>query len=158
MNASLFTIRRAKADDLPALQQLGTELIRADRRFDSFFEEHWHETDEGRKYLLSSVRGRNHTCLVAEIHGKAVGYAIGGILPHESWRPIKGSELRNLVVAQQYRRRGIGDALIAAFKEWSYRKGAVRIRLNVLAANKEGIAFYKKKGFNLWRLTLEADI
>lgn len=158
MSSREAAIRIAKASDIPALQKLGTELMRSDRRFDPPVEEYWYETAGGEKYLRENMKGPDHVCLIAEVHGLPVGYLLGNIVPLETWRPIKRADLENLVVTPAYRNQGIGGDLLKAFKEWCNQKGAKRIKLTTKAANKDAIAFYARHGFVPLSLLMEADL
>jgi ribosomal protein S18 acetylase RimI-like enzyme len=155
---AVIQIRRAKLDDLAALQQLGTELMQSDRRFDPLFKEDWYFTEPGKKYILKKIRGRNHVCFVAEKEGRLLGYATGSVNKAETWRPVKRSELGNLYVVAAYRRHGIGHQLFAAFKAWSKAKGVEKIMVYVTHANTAGIAFYEKNDFKRQLLVMETDL
>ncbi len=151
-------IRKANLDDLSKIQQLGTELMVSDRRFDPLMVEQWYFSNEGTKYLLSRIKGRNRTCLVATIKNEVIGYATVNLLTTKTWRPIRVTELENLIVAKKYRKHGAGNMLITAFKDWSKSKGAARARLDTLALNKDAIAFYEKTGFIAHHQVMEAEL
>ena len=103
-------IRRAKAVDLPSLVELGSELMRSDRRLDPLFKEDWYRTEPGKKYLLKKIRGGQHVCFVAEAGDQLIGYATCSINKTETWRPVTHSELGNLYVRELT--GGTGSAII----------------------------------------------
>lgn len=73
-----------------------------------------------------------HAVLVAEVEGRLVGWIqMSTIFALESGG---FSEIRGLVVDEQFRGRGIGAALVRAGEEWSVALGvrALRVRSNVI--------------------------
>ena len=141
-----------------AIQKLGTELMVSEKRFDPYFEKDWYFSEDGAKFLLKEIRGRNHICFVAEKENQLIGYASCKVLADNTARPGKIAELDNLVVAEQYRGHGIGHKLIAAFKLWAKIKEATRLKVIVNAHNTDAIHFYKSTGFEDLQLIMEADL
>ncbi|MFI5270632.1 MAG: GNAT family N-acetyltransferase [Candidatus Saccharimonadales bacterium] len=151
-------IRIATLDDLPALSDLGTELMISEKNFDPQYNQQWYHSAAGKKYLLREVSGKNHICFLAEIDGRAVGYASCKMLPVDSSRPLKRAELDNLVTSEKYRMHGIGHELVDAFKKWAAENGAKRIKVIVNAYNEGGIKFYENTGFREQQRIMEAEL
>lgn len=151
-------MRKAKVADLKRIQELGTELMLSDKRFDPLLSEHWYFAKEGKKFLLKEIKGRGHVCFVAEIQGEIIGYASCKIPAVESWRPVKRAELNNLVVAEEYRSHGAGHKLVDAFKEWAKSKGATKVKVISHALNEDAIRFYESNGFEPFHRVMEADL
>jgi ribosomal protein S18 acetylase RimI-like enzyme len=151
-------IRVATLDDLPVLSDLGTELMISEMDFDPDYNQQWYHSAAGKKYLYKEVSGRNHICFLAEVDGKAVGYASCRLLPVDSSRPFKRAELDNLIISEQYRKHGIGHELFDAFKKWAIEKGANRIKVIVNASNEGGINFYENTGFKEHQRIMEAEL
>ncbi|HEY5442723.1 MAG TPA: GNAT family N-acetyltransferase [Candidatus Saccharimonadales bacterium] len=154
---SEVTVRQATVDDLPAVQKLATGLMVSHLPYDPLLEKDWYYHAAGKKYVLTSLKGRNHVCFLAEIDGQAVGY-LRGSLCNETWLRVKRSELDNLFIADAYRRHGAGNKLLAAFRDWSQQKGAKKIKVVVSALNKEALPFYEMNGFKTRQLEMEAEI
>lgn len=152
------TIRKATLADLPTLQQLSAALIRSDAQYDKDLIESWSHSEDGKKYLMKRINGRKGVCFVAETDGKIAGYATGGLLTVQKWRPVKRSELDNIYVCDGYRSCGIGAKLIEAFISWSKDKNVERVMLYAEAQNDRGISFYKRNGLNPLHLVLEKTI
>jgi len=81
---------------------------------------------------------------VAEVDGKIVGIALYYI-KYSTWVG-KGLYLDDLVITEQYRRKGIGKKLFDAFMNESKSMGAKQVHWQVLDWNTPAIEFYKKIG------------
>jgi ribosomal protein S18 acetylase RimI-like enzyme len=143
---------------LTRIQELGTELMLSDRRFDPFLKSTWYDSDQGKNYLLKAINEQNHICFVAEAEGEIIGYASCQLLTQETWRLAPRAELDNLCVTEKYRSRGVGHQLVTAFKDWARNNGAKKIKVLSFASNKDAIRFYKANGFKDQFLSMEADL
>jgi len=52
-----------------------------------------------------------------------------------------------MLVAREWRGRGVGSALLAAAIEWARERGLHKLSLGVFAHNAAGLALYRKYGF-----------
>lgn len=52
-----------------------------------------------------------------------------------------------MLVARQWRGRGVGSALVAAAMDWSRERGLHKLTLSVFPHNEAAIALYRKFGF-----------
>ncbi|NBC16802.1 MAG: GNAT family N-acetyltransferase [Bacteroidetes bacterium] len=101
------------------------------------------------------LRDETRRIVVAEEEGAVVGFVTA-----QRWAPppiYTFSEevyLNELYVDPAYRRRGIGQALVAAIRSWSEDLGAERLRLGVLAENEAGRAFWAAQGGTVLSQTL----
>jgi [ribosomal protein S18]-alanine N-acetyltransferase len=57
------------------------------------------------------------------------------------------TEILNLAVQANARRRGLGTALLAEAANWSRALGAKRLMLEVRVSNEAAVKFYKRLGF-----------
>jgi len=80
--------------------------------------------------------------LVAEDNGRILGF-ITGTITHE-----KDARILMIAVRHQFRRRGVGRALIKSFINNCTLMGAKRIYLEVRTDNAGAILFYKTLGFS----------
>ena len=84
--------------------------------------------------------------LVAELDGKIVGLAgIHVSLAIEYDEPV--AKLSAIVVDERYRRRGIGEGLVAAVEDESRRRGCCLVFLTTAERRKDAHAFYDRVGF-----------
>jgi RimJ/RimL family protein N-acetyltransferase len=92
-----------------------------------------------------------------DVEARAASWTIEGTLLAEAGGEIVGSihvdgsrfgygEL-GMLVAREWRGRGVGSALLAAAIEWAREQGLHKLCLSVFPHNAAGIALYRKFGF-----------
>ena len=92
--------------------------------------------------LLSSLAGIQWKLFVAEVDGLVVG--CGSYMGRETM------ELANLMVHPQYRRRGIGQAMLAKRLQHLREKGYPYAKTTVLATNAASLGNLRKQGFEVF--------
>ena len=80
--------------------------------------------------------------LVAEIKGAIVGTAMAGYDGHRGW-------VYYVAVAEKYRRRGIGKALMRRVEKELAKLGCPKLNLQVRSSNKEVVDFYLSLGYRI---------
>jgi len=118
------TIRRATINDVPAIIALERAVANA---------AHW-----SREQYES--RMKENSLLVAEHHQRLSGFICACVLAGE-W------EIENVVVGNEFRRRGIASALLSALFESAKKAGNPALHLEVRESNAEARQFYMKHGF-----------
>ncbi len=78
--------------------------------------------------------------LVAEAGGKIVGYLM-------AWKIVDQLHILNIAADPDYRRRGVGTALLRAASVSAEEMGLGAITLEVRESNNEARAFYRRHGF-----------
>jgi ribosomal-protein-alanine acetyltransferase len=126
-----YQLRRAGADDVPAIMELERSV---------FVNDAWSE-----RSMLSEVTGEHGYYLVAfepETPDRIDGYA--GLLA-----PRGGGEgdIQTIAVAPHARRRGLGRTLMLALIAETRRRGARELFLEVRADNPGAQALYRELGF-----------
>lgn len=110
-----------------------------------------HSNAMTRTELESRMRGwlksRTYDGALIEADGEPAGYALYRCEPEWAY-------VRHFFVERPFRRRGIGRWALEEL-ERNHWSGARRIRLDVLAGNPDGIAFWRACGFTDYALTLE---
>lgn len=154
---SSLIIRRAILSDLRTVQELNHDLFASDGPRDQHLNHDWSFSD-GEEYFKKRIESDNYICLIAEQEGIVVGYLAGGLLPTESWRPVKRTELENMFVKENFRSQGIGAKLVEDFLKWSKQQGVEKALVVAYASNQEAIKFYQKMGFSPESTSLEKVI
>lgn len=91
----------------------------------------------------SEMSGRNPCFyLVAEVDGRVAGYA--GI-----WHIVDEGHITNIAVHPDYRRRHLGDLLVANLLKTCGEQGMRAFTLEVRVSNEAAIKLYEKYGFQV---------
>ncbi|MFE9257004.1 GNAT family N-acetyltransferase [Streptomyces sp. NPDC006879] len=105
------------------------------------------DTEVRRRHLTEAAPGVVH--LVAERHGKVIGWACAG--PYRGGQgepaPDAEGEVYALYVHPDHQRSGAGRALLRAAVDLCAAAGRRRTRLWVLEGNRTARAFYERYGF-----------
>jgi GNAT superfamily N-acetyltransferase len=131
-------IRRARRSD--ADQFIGLVLALAK------FEKLDPPTKEGRRRLVSDVFTKKRIRLLVAAEGeRLVGYALY-FYSYSSFVAKPTLYLEDLYVLEDYRRRGVGFALLRRCVETAISDGCGRMEWTVLTWNEKAIRFYEKLG------------
>ncbi len=93
-----------------------------------------------REQLATQLSGERHVFLAAEVDGQVAGYV--GMM-----HVLDEGYISNVAVGGEFRRRGIGDALIEALLSRCESLGLVFVTLEVRRSNAPARALYEKHGF-----------
>ena len=130
-------IRKARLDDAEAIAQLSKDLG---------YEPH---KDEIVRKLQKFELSPGEVIFVAE-YEKVVGWMhISLVEPLES-DPF--AEIRGIVVAEEYRRKGIGTKLIQSAEEWTRRKNCKKIRIRTNMKREDTRKYYRNLNFTSIKL------
>jgi len=121
-----ITVRTPRLEDLPAVVSLENLC----------FSDPW--TRQALEQELMPDRLR--LPLVAEAAGKVVGYLM-------AWKIIDQLHILNIAADPEYRRRGVGTALLRAAAAKAAKMRMIEITLEVRDSNSEARAFYLRHGF-----------
>ena len=145
----MITTRTATIADAPLIRRLIGELAEYEKEPDQV---RTTEADIARDGFGANPQFR---VLIGEWRGEPVGFAV--FFPYYStWRGT-GFYLEDLFVSPEFRRRGIGSALLAQVAQAAEQEGRVFIRWAVLDWNQHAIDMYKSLGahfLNDWRVVL----
>ncbi len=154
-------VRPARERDVDAIVDL-LEAVAAERRWIGM--EPPVDTARRRRLLIEGINDPRSVQLVATADGSAPGLAVGsaprlavGSAPRLADGPVIGqlgmalapygvADL-GMVVAEAWRARGIGGALLDAGIAWARDAGAHKVALQVWPHNQAAIALYEKFGF-----------
>lgn len=90
--------------------------------------------------ITSELSNQLALWLVAEDNGVVAGYIGSQTVPDES-------DMMNVAVHPDYRRRGIAEALVNTLCDALKKRGSVSLTLEVRASNEPAKALYEKLGF-----------
>ena len=138
-------IRPALPNDLSAITELLGELFRIERDFAP-------DPARQRKGLRMLFRLPERVLvLVAERENQVIGTCA----VHDGVSTAEGAQvavLEDLVVAEPFRRMGIGGALLAAAETYAWQRGAHRLQLLADHTNTSALAFYARHGWESTQL------
>ncbi len=144
--------------DIPAIQELMTQLAQSDYPYDTKVDVQWAYTADGLKYINDSISDPGKACFVVEHLKKVLGYATASIKELPSWRQSKVAETENVYINENHRRNGLGKKLVQTVIGWAKELKANRIAVNVFSPNNKAIGFYNAIGFSSYDITMEMNL
>lgn len=146
--ASALILRQATPADVPVLFQLILALAEYERLTPAVT-----GSSEALRHHLFGARPWAEAIL-ADWEGQSVGFAL--FFPtYSTFLTQPGIYLEDLFVLPQYRRRGVGKALLTHLGQLAVQRGCGRLEWSVLDWNTPAIAFYQRMGATLlpdWRI------
>lgn len=134
-----FTINSATASDVPVLLAMIRELAE--------FEHHTHELEVTAGSLREALFGERPVAaaLLAQMDGEPVGYAVY-YHTFSTFVGRPGIFLDDIYVRPDYRKRGIGRALLEAVAQIGMELGGGRFEWITLRWNENAFRFYRSLG------------
>ena len=126
-----MTVREARQEDFPELYALDQSCFAPGIA--------WSKAE-----LAYFLRYPGNMGLAVETAGTIAGFAIAGVQLRRG-KPL--GRLITIDVRADYRRRGVGNQLLAAVEERLKARGAVALMLEVAVDNESAQAFYVRHGF-----------
>lgn len=136
-------IRHAEPGDAPALVDLARSVGIEPEGW-LITDGDWRTPAEERRYLRTIRRSAHAAVLVAESADGIAGRLSISRDPHPASRHV--ADL-GLMVAEGFRRRGVGRALMVAAEDWARDVGVCKIELHVFPYNEPAIALYEDLGY-----------
>lgn len=121
-----MNIRRCKYEDILRISELENEC---------FAGESWSFGT-----IASAFENSAYTMLVAEDNGEVIGYGC-------ACTTLETCDLENVLVAEEYRRSGIGKAVVNALLDDAAERGAEKVFLEVRVSNSAALRLYLSCGF-----------
>lgn len=145
-----LTIRRGVVEDAELLSELGartfSETFAADNTDEDLAE--YIATSFNVAQQTAELEDPASTFLIAEIDGRAAGYAM--LRDAEPEKDVEGAnpiELVRLYVSREWLGRGLGEQLMRACLDEARQAGHATIWLGVWERNERAQAFYRKWNF-----------
>jgi ribosomal protein S18 acetylase RimI-like enzyme len=136
-------VRHANPGDAAQLVLLGSE-VGAEPEGWLITGGEWRSVTEERRYIRAIRRSAHAAVFVAENSTGLVGRLSIALDTHPASRHV--ADL-GLLVAQAYRRRGIGRALMEAAEDWARAAGVTKIELHVFPYNDAAQGLYRELGY-----------
>jgi ribosomal protein S18 acetylase RimI-like enzyme len=132
-------IREMEVDDIPAVFHLGEKVFTADKTPTLY--RTWDEFE-----VVSMFNSDNDYCLVAEMEGQIVGFALGNVVSKRksAW---KYGYLVWLVAEPEFQRMGIASRLFNRFSDKMIEEGVRIFMIDTEADNLPALSFFRAKGF-----------
>jgi len=148
----MVKIRKATQNDLRKVQELNLMLFQWDSQFDNALNMEWTFGKVGESYFRDMIQ--NEFVVVAQAQDNVVGYLAGSLHNEKHYSTEIYAELDNMFVLEEWRKHGVGKALIQEFFNQCEVKGIKAIRVTASAKNQGAIEFYKRNGFTEFDITL----
>ena len=132
-------VREARESDLDRIQQLIVDLASYERAA--------HQVKTTIEHLRLALFGPQPAAyaLVAESDKQVVGFALY-FRNFSTWEGVHGIYLEDLYVMPEYRRSGLGKALLMSLAGLAVERGYARLEWGVLDWNQPAIDFYRSIG------------
>ena len=139
----MIRVRRAVPGDAAVLVALAEAVGREEGRW-ILATDSWRSTGEERRYLRTVQRHPDAAVFVVEDDGRVVARLSLTRDPHPASRHV--ADL-GLMVAADYRRRGIGRLLLEEAVAWARASGIRKLELHVFPWNEPALRLYESFGF-----------
>lgn len=147
-------IRIANTNDMESISHLYDEFYKYNNSLQPSF---CTNAKESGQYPQSVIDGATGDIFVAEIESVIIGFihveedntpAFPSVAPH------RFACIMDFYVKSEYRKRGVGKALLEKVKGWSLNRKLEYLELLVLEENKIGKDFYKQENFKTASYTM----
>ena len=152
-------IRKATEQDLPQMVELSKDLMDFHATRDPIFTRK-PDSERAWETFMRENMAKDKACVfVAEGDDRVIGYCLALIsnYPPVLSAPTYG-ELMDLMVHEEYRRRGVGERLFSAAKAWYGQQGIRRIEVRVAVTNEISTRFWRKMDFKPYLETLALSL
>jgi diamine N-acetyltransferase len=143
-------VRPAQDDDY---EGIGAVLAEADFLHSTTLPDVFRQPDvpgRSREYIAELIDSPDSALIVADCESRIVGAAVAKVIEAPALPvmvPRRLVVVSDVVVLKDYRRCGIGRALMERIERWAGEQGASHVELSVYEFNKPAISFYRKLGF-----------
>jgi ribosomal protein S18 acetylase RimI-like enzyme len=133
-------VRLARTDDLEPLQDLAAvAFVRSRFVVDPFFSAEANELLH-RTWVKNLFGGLAQAIFVAEVDGQVAGFVSNSLHDNETRIPL-------IATNAEFRRAGVGRALIASALNWSAQQGASKAQVKTQSHNYPALALYHRAGY-----------
>lgn len=154
-------VRPATKADLPQIGPLGALLVAEHHAYDTkrFIAPTPRTPADYASYLGTQLDDPDSAVLVADDHGKVVGYAYVTIEGFD-FMALRGPAgvLQDLIVAKTHRGSGIGKLLLAAAVAYIKSRGVARVVLSTAQQNTSAQRFFASAGFRPTMIEMNQEL
>lgn len=104
-----------------------------------------HSVEEERQWLRTLLKRQRVLALVAEVEGQIVGFLT--LEPGFFGRKDAHVATLGIMVAPQFRGKGVGWAMMTYAVTWARQNRFEKIQLEVFSSNRRAYEFYRRLGF-----------
>ena len=143
-------VRPASGEDHETLCRLLAEVDALHARLRPDFFRAREGGSRPQRELERALAGRHEALFVAEVDGRTVGLVhvkVYDTPDHPLQVQRRRGHVEDIVVQREYRRRGVGRAMMEAAAAWCERAGAEQLLLTVWDGNASAEAFYRRMGY-----------
>ncbi len=144
-------VREATTQDIATLQDLAaTAFVRSRFVTDPFFSAEANELLH-RTWVKNLFGGLAQSIFVAEIDGQVAGFVSNSVSNKEARIPL-------IATNAEFRRAGVGKALVAKALNWSAEQGAALARVKTQSHNYPALALYHRAGYVVTKTELTFSV
>lgn len=156
-----FRVRDARRTESGFLAGMWRELMRLHSELDTRFTVSAEGENLYKRHLDEMIRSREGRVLVAEAN--STGLPVGFLLLEIHARsPLASGGAYGLIsdiyVSPEWRRQGVGRALVADAVRWFTERKVGSIQLYVAVANPEALTFWQSVGMSTYMQVLQMDV
>ena len=152
-------IKLATQSHIPEIVKLWQEFMVHHEDIDPRFPMRKDAPSNFEKYLRELMQSEENLVLVALDNDRVIGFATCCISEYTPiWELERYGSIDSIAIQSSYRRRGIGEQMLAKIYEWFKLQDVDRIELSVAARNQTGYSFWIKHGFRDFSHRLYVDI
>ena len=144
-------LRPARKEDIPTIVPLLLRLKRLNEEFDPLLKVRDDAEAQAHQVLTQQIPEPKAVVLVAEGIGPDIGKVVGFVRAVVRERPFYAPEhegvILDIYLLPLYRRRGVGEYLLAETSHALKAKGAAIVTAEFPAQNEIASRFYAKRGF-----------
>lgn len=146
-----FTIREFNLTDIDCIVEIWVEILNWHAEFDQEFILDPEGRSNFRFVLKSAFSDHTQTVYIAVHEEVIVGFVYGYIKKHSGFfKKRTVAHVSDIAVKENYRRKGIGTALMRRFEhDFAKKNDSDGLSLYVHFNNEQGLNFYKKLGFDI---------
>lgn len=146
MHPNDYFIENAKVSDIPALVQLLNLLFRIEQDFSP----NEQRQSEGLNLILQNPK--NAAIKIARDKAGTIIGMVSAQLVISSAQGSRSAWIEDMIIAENYRAKGVGRRLLTAILEWAKDNGATRAQLLVDLDNQPALGYYNHLGWESSRL------